>query len=242
MVYKRKRARKRKYRKKRKANSLAASVVDIRRKCKSALPLILRNNMKWSDYVSNTGLSALGEHVWRVNSTFDIDYTTAGATQPPSYNELVTLYGLNTVNNVKCRFQLQNQAARSYRVYFIASLASTTTQNDPTAYELTLHPGYLGMMNVGRSDGSDGNKTKIININVPRMLRKLNFPSVLPAYYGTDLWASANADPARHLYMKIYVQAIDENASLALSYDYSIDFTQDVTWANKTEIQATGFD
>lgn len=234
------RRRRQTYRKKKPAPKKLPQVCDIRA-YKTPLPRQLRNQMKYSDY---RGISAnnvaVQSHVWAINSMNDIDYTATGA-QPPLYDTLYTLYTLARVNNVFVNYSIQNQTTRAMRTYFIISTSNATVENDPSAYDLTQHPGFLGYLETGRSDAA-GMKKKKLNININKWFKKLRYPQPIPTNYALGQWATSGAAPDEVMYLKIYNQCLDESTVTSISYDYSIDFYIDVTWTSQVSGTVTGFD
>lgn len=239
-----KRKRRRKYRrrffKKKGSNKLAVvtrGYADLR-KAGQPLPRVMRNMMRYQDYVQNMGTGTNLTHIWRLNSNFDIDLTATGG-QPPMRDDLYTYYFLSRVNKAYIRYNIQNGSSRAMRVSFVLQ-QDTADFADSATYNVQGLPGYLCSLSVGAAGGGSDNKTKVLKVDILKSLKKLVYPDSIS--YARDLWASSTVSPTRILYLAVYVQHLDEAAGVAYNYDYDISIMQDTTWSLQLQDPTATFD
>lgn len=241
--YRRKRPvrKRRRFRKKTKRSvaTVNTNYADLR-KCRAPIPRIMRNVLKYQDYVqTDASTTANLSHIWRINDNYDIDQTATGG-QPPCRDDLYNFYFTSRVNNATVRYTVNNKNTRAFKVHFVLQ-DSTTDYGDASTYNLVGLPGYMGSLNVGSNqNGSAAIRTKRLKINVMKALKKLVYPESYN--FGSSLWGTSGTSPSRILYLVVYTQYLDQDATGSALYDYDISIWQDTTWSLQLSTPVAAFD
>lgn len=213
------------------------------RKLGQAIPLTLRNMMKYQDFQQhNTDPALYRYQFFRMNSIWDPDYSNVGSSTV-MYNDMYRTYQRSRVNSCWFSHNCINKEDDAVRVYYVLQLGANPYGN-PLAYDLTQAPGFLGYIDLmPGASGSLGMRKFKRKINVQYWLKKLLFPGPIPAsFFTSDLWAISGGNPAQELMLAIYYITYTDESNHVFQMNMSCDMRYDVTWAQPNQVEISAFD
>jgi hypothetical protein len=202
------------------------------RHIKNGLPLSMRNIMKYEHQSLLTVPNTFNVYSqYRLNSLNDVN-SLLGGHQPPTYDVLSPIYRRNRVKNTYVNATFHNATTRPMRVYFLLSTNGSAPSTSDVA-DLTNSVGYLGKVEVGRSDSNQGVKKFRRKIPIDYWLGKFLTQNNGQIYNNlSDPWATTNNNPPVVLYLNILFECLDYNVTSTLGMAYTLDFKFDTIWAN----------
>jgi len=204
--------------------------------CKNPNPHVMRNLLRYQDYLQTNTTANNLYRPWAINHLYDVDTKGYGAS-PPQFNTLITRYDHWRVNYVTFKHNIANLnvGANNYpmRFYYVLQLVPDASMNE-FYHNAPSNPGFLFQKDIGgeTASGARAFQQVTLRINIRNWLKKLLYPQAIPAPGGLNsLWGVQNTPPATQLYLLIYTQSFSDGAATTFNYQESIDITFDTTWA-----------
>lgn len=174
-------------------------------------------------------------HQYALNDLFDIDVTGTGH-QPALYDTMKVIWTRNRVRKAHIKYTMQNSTTVPLRVFFILSTENETPPDGGTVdYKNAV--GYIGHMDLARSDSGGSQRTFKKSVNVDYWVSKMVYSNLgQPDSSLGSMWANADASPGRPLYLYVIATNFDlDDTTTSIAYSYIADFTLDTDWATPAD-------
>jgi len=180
-------------------------------------PEYIKAVMRYAEsYTVDPGASAIGVHIYRANTIYDVDVTIGGL-QPPGFDDYMRLYSRFTVLGARAKVCFANtvlaEPAWSMNTVGISCLSTGSALADQEVY---IANGDCNWTVMGRDYST---RTLTLEVDVAK-------------FFGQNIWnddvfsGSASADAARQCYFHVWSKG-DEDLGLV---HYTIEIEYDVAF------------
>lgn len=176
--------------------------------------------LRYAQQINITPSAAGANHLFRINSLYDTDYTGVGH-QPLGFDQWATIYDKYVVRRARIKVtEVTDSTGSNTPCYTFIGIRHKTTGTPTSEEEAMENPDYSDFMLNGMNEGVNGNigkKFLVQEVDIVKFLDRGNIDD-------SDLLTSVGTNPVNIVYADINTQPINGNVAGSMHFVVEIEF------------------